>query len=598
MSQANEHTKAWEEAQADEFAASIREALAPLRPDADEFAKGVRARVQRENEKPAESTGWLRFGRKVAVFVPVWLLPKSLTKILAVVAAPAAKKSAWYYVPGLVALPAIVLLASILSFAFALKRSVVTRDGVPNVDLRAGYDLLIRKYIFHIFLVIFGLGCFGYYFPVDAFVLALICSTFWIVGVARVHAESAEQSRSDVGVHLIAYLLLLAMLSSLVGGRLARSSGEFGAHGVGLVFVVGAILCVALTPIPKRHLAAVRMLFAQLVVFGFVGRAHDVFTDRDDVVSFVETESEEWSLARFRKDQFLAILRHLGRDGETQPDLSELKRSLPPELRSFDEFGGRAVLANNLAELGYHQGRDYDELDISMVAALLEDRYFYYWQESSKDAAERLQEPELSSESREQLARQMCADGLIEEAERTLRGYLDALRIVERLGEVPEDAELKANVRETVLSVYTGYPGVRLAGFAYEWADLKRDVNGKPLESGRRLRSVGPTYYAVQLMERFGVPTGIDLVAVHRYLQTKAMRGLFSGPDLENAVACLALADLERLPEWQPIAAKRRTLPAILVRYRAMVTALLLVALCIIVTLRAPRVVVESEPEE
>ncbi len=596
MSQAGEHSMAWEEAQADEFAAAIRGALAPLRPDADEFAQGVRERIERENEKPAESTGWLRFGRKVAVFVPVWLLPKSLTKMIALVAAPAAKKSAWYYFPGVLALPLITLLAALASFVFALKRSSVTRDGEPDVELTVGYDLLIRKYIFHFFLVIFGLGYVAIYSPVDAFVLALVVSTLWLVGVARVHASSAQRSRQDVGVQMATFLGVLSLLVAVSGQLMTRGAGEFGHRWAVLLLFVGGALCAVIAEPSQRQRVGLLPILINLFTFAFIGHVFDVPTDRQDVVSFVETEADEWLSTSYRRDEFMNVLRHIGRDGGSEPDLTPLKQALPPELRSFDDVDGVPVLVRNLAALGYLEGRDYADLDIRMVTALLEDETTFSWSDSTREAARRLREQDISEEDRGQLAQAMCAEGLLEENNRSLRGYVGALRVLERLGATTPNEELEASVRAEITSVWTGYRGARLAGFAHEREDLERDANGKPIESGRRLRSLGPSHDAVQLMLRFGVPTGVDLVSLHRYLHAETIHGPFSGADLSNALAFVALSSLKQLPEWQPIAAERATLTSILVRYRAVVAALLLVAFSIIVTLRAPKVVAQSEP--
>jgi hypothetical protein len=100
--------------------------------------------------------------------------------------------------------------------------------------------------------------------------------------------------------------------------------------------------------------------------------------------------------------------------------------------------------------------------------------------------------------------------------------------------------------------------------------------------------SLQTTSHAIELMEIYGIPDGLDLNWVRSYL-----RPLHYRPSNDKWIAAVMLDRLNRLPGGtQP------TWLEMLYYERSLITAMVLVALCIYATLSSPKPVIDASPED
>lgn len=96
--------------------------------------------------------------------------------------------------------------------------------------------------------------------------------------------------------------------------------------------------------------------------------------------------------------------------------------------------------------------------------------------------------------------------------------------------------------------------------------------------------SLEPTAYAVELMQTYGIPEGLDVNWVRSYLKPLRFR-----PSNDKWIAAVSLDRLNNLPGvTQP------TWPQILYYERSLIAAILLVVLCLYATLSAPKATLDS----
>lgn len=608
MSHAEEQSHEWHQAREDENATAIAEALAHLRPDAEEFAEGVARRIERAGEKAAESTlhsasrqpaersTWMRFGRRAAVFLPVWLLPKPLMKLLAVAAVPVAKKSAWYYVPGLVALPLVMVAISVVSFFYAVKQAVIQDAGEPDVDVTAGLDLLIRKYILYFFIALIPLLAFTGFRPLDGAVLGLLALLALFVGLVQISMRSSRRTRSDLGV---GFALGLGMISTVCPVAILAENhwlGEFGARWIYFGFVLGAIICAVLArPFPKRgSLGGILLGFAVVSVVNS-GKTMTRLTTREEVIEFVERGSDEkLELRPLSNGTYIAALDELAK-GERSPDTSVLREQLAAGHREEGDTTSESVLIRELKEAGYFRGRDYEDLDGVMLARILETRIDWGYS-GLREAVKALRKRELSEAERERFAQYILAGKPDGSSWRMVGGLLSAVAMLEQLGDHQPSERMAEAAREFVRLSWTGSLGDRKAGFDFDLPESGDVANRAARKTSSKHLYLPASTRALALMTHFGVPDEIDLEALEVFLWLKARHSIFDDVDSKQVQAYVALETLHRLPEWQPIAVERASVLGVLTRYRVLIAALLLILFCIVVTLRAPKAIAETEP--
>ncbi|MCA8943035.1 MAG: hypothetical protein KDB80_10785, partial [Planctomycetes bacterium] len=177
-----------------------------------------------------------------------------------------------------------------------------------------------------------------------------------------------------------------------------------------------------------------------------------------------------------------------------------------------------------------------------------------------------------------------------------LRDIVAVLDIFETLGLDELGDELRPFVHRALLAVWTGRPGARSACFAPGPDSIDRDENGVPNEKRLTFVWLDSTDMAIRLLARFGVPDGVDLRALDRYLAEMSQRYGMSNPRGDHVLAAAARSRVHALPEWPgdtPV-----SVGGLILDYRLVIGALLTVALCLLVTSRAPRELAAAKPRE
>ena len=145
--------------------------------------------------------------------------------------------------------------------------------------------------------------------------------------------------------------------------------------------------------------------------------------------------------------------------------------------------------------------------------------------------------------------------------------FLELLDRSERAGALAPD--VVATLERSALRDVSEHPWLGAGGDSFR-SHGNQDTSVHP--------DLGAVLAALELMQRFGVPSGVDLRALRAHLLGRAQRSGFGERDVFGARAALALAQLEaRFPEaagvhdrWQPSE-----------RWVACVLALLLGAVCV-----------------
>lgn len=188
----------------DDLGGAIAAALAPLAPEPEEFAAGVRERVARgEAAGDAKASGPLRFSswlRSAAAFLPPFLLPRELAEAGLVAGGLALKKSAWKLVPGVVAFPAIALVTVVATFFFSAQRSGARGEQTTHANeaQREVMDWWRRHWI-ATFASLAGLLYLGWRAPIEAVTLFVALSMLALVGVYGSLARAGLATREEVG---------------------------------------------------------------------------------------------------------------------------------------------------------------------------------------------------------------------------------------------------------------------------------------------------------------------------------------------------------------------------------------------------------------
>lgn len=167
-----------------------------------------------------------------------------------------------------------------------------------------------------------------------------------------------------------------------------------------------------------------------------------------------------------------------------------------------------------------------------------------------------------------------------------LEDLRDQIELLDLLGATELADERGLAVAEALRRHWCGsYDGAGFGGFTFS-PELARQRAGR-WQDRLTTSDIGPTLAGLELMVRFGVPEGIDLERVRVALARPVASafGLFDvGPprwDLQQELARVLLR--ERFPEHPG------GLLGLLIRNRILLGTLLLIALCLVATARAPR---------
>ena len=587
----------------DDFGGAIAAALAPLAPEREAFAAGVRERVERnEGQDDAKASGPLRFSswlRSAAAFLPPFLLPREFAEAGLVAGGFALKKSAWKLVPGFVAFPAIALVTVIASFFFAARRSGAQGEQSTQAK-EAHYEIMgwWRRHWLAAF-VSFGLLLYlALRAPMEAVILFVALSMFALIGLYGALGRAGVATREEVGKRVGQF-----QLTTLAWGFtfITRSVPVDMPRWTGLIapglLVLGSVSCLALAVRGRKdrlarvklYLLVLPLLLVLLGALTLLVKKAERRASRADAVVYVERDFGEISATPLF-GQLAGVVHHLRADGGPVPDLTLLEAAVHARL---DRAATAAELPNPLGywpidELGLireedlaHYRDEYKEVQLTKSDLPLVNCEHDYL-----PCVARLRIDGLDDGERDHIAVRI-AQGASEEV-----GYGDLeelwcrVRLLEELERPGLIEQLAPAVRRALLDSWTAGPGFEQGSFAPAPSLVTRDDVGRPVEERLSFVWLGATDWGLRLIGRFGAPPEIDLGQLAAYLDEQAVHHGGS-LDERHALAAAARSHVRVLRGEE--AENEGRYWRMLLELRATVAVALLVALCLLVTLRAPR---------
>ena len=595
---------------------AIAEALAPLRPDAEAFAAGVRERIEEAQEsgggaplESARASGWLR---SAAAYLPPFLLPREVAESALLAGGLAVKKSAWKLLPGAIAFPAIVVFALVASFVFALRRAAVggeqeqaaARDSQREIQ---GWWTEHRLGAIVAVALLIGLL---WYAPVDALVGFMMVSMLALVGLVGALSRVGLASRAEVGLRTAGFqVTLLCLTIQAVQWMVPEHGPTWTVNLLPPLFLLGIYLCrrLALQSPGGRERddlettvfhRGMNFIVVVLAVFCFFTSVHRV--SRENAVDYVEGGFEgSWSSAiaaadiNLEAEELTGALVHLESDGGSAPDRDFLARGLGAELVRHAQAGDTSSSLSLLelaAPLGIFDVEDARTI-LSPYAGdddeLKDQRPVIRPSSLVLPVVTRTLLGELTEHDRDRIAARLVPlDSKMRDRE-TPDDLTTRVFLLDLLGRGERAGELAGEVERVLVSCWSGGPGLEQGAFSRFSSVIDRDEKGRSTETRPTSVWLDSTDHAVRLLDRFGVPAQVDLSQLSAYLRaqcTESRHSLDSRHVLAGALASHVAAmdpGYSTPGLWQVLLAQRLFL-----------SVALLVALCVIITLRAPHATV------
>lgn len=566
---------------------ALLDELGAERPDPEEFAAGVRSRIEQPRALPKPLPGYLR---AAAALLPPFVLPKPLT---AGISGAVATKGLTKLVPGVAAFP-VAVVAILVVTMFVSVRALFRPVGAAAEDVsskRIDRELSEwwRRHVLAVALVVVGLFVLLIFARVEAVVLIMVCSTIALLLIWGRLAAAGFATRDEVGKRASGILILVAA-NSFVFLQSIRSD-QAAVLAVTPMLFLAASGCVWLTRGGGPRAVMIAGLGAVLVgamsLLG-VGEANKVAVTVDDVRRRIEATDDQPSWATPR--DVARWVRHLRGAGEPLPDLSALRAAVHA-FRDAELGKSRFDLeALGVIELGFARESDWR-----------------FWRTDKGYRERKLLEGNAPDSSLGYLATHLLAHtGELDEAG---RAALARAIVAENGAELRYDA-FDDFVHEIVLVEALGHGGL-VAGMRERAQRLLRDrwivtEDGRMLAftehrwseedaPGRRVErlsfvTLDSTSRAVELIARFGAPEEVDLVALGRYLDEQRLRYGFAELRSIHADAACALRRLQTLPAYDLAVTAEPDPPllAVLMRWRVFAGALLLAGFALAATWRAP----------
>ncbi|MCR9248263.1 MAG: hypothetical protein NXI31_24810 [bacterium] len=572
-----------------ELTAALFEEFAADRPDPEEFAAGVRAKVEQPTAQVKPMPGYLR---AAAAMLPPFLLPKPLT---AGIGGAVAGKGIAKLVPGVAAFPVAILVVLLLTLFASLRVMFRPVVGAPDgaVDTKEVDRQLRewwREHLFGVVAVCIGLFLLFIYAQAEAVALLLVGSTATLFLIWSRLSAFGFLTRAEVGRRAAGVLSIVAANS--IGIVFHLRDEQAGVAWIPSLLFVAMFVCLGLAGKSARRLVVAGLfvgvaLPAVLVTdaFGSFGKVPVVVADVRAGLARPST-AVEWGLPTVAR-----CVRNLRGAAVAVPSLEPLREHVQEHRRV--NLAGQRFDHDSLAilELGFAMPWDYaywrnEYREKQVLAGEPVDGSRGQRTALSLLAAGRLDAPQRLAIAREIVDRDGPVHGVDRFAELS-----DEIRFVEALGHAELVPGFAARGRRLLIDRWLladeGQRGV--------FSSFRQDDEEAP---GRRIERASfvwldSTSLAVDLMARFGVPEVVDLVALGRYLDHERYRWARRGPSRYNADAVCALARLEAMPEYRAALAAEPApgLVAVLLEWRVFGAALLLAGFAIAATLRAPRAV-------
>ncbi len=588
----------------DDLGGAIAAALAPLAPEPEAFAAGVRERVERgEASGDVKAAGPLRFSswlRSAAAFLPPFLLPRELAEAGLVAGGLALKKSVWKLLPGVIAFPAIALVTVVASFFFAARRS-----GAPGTQTtqakEAHYEVMgwWRRHWLAAFMSFGVLVYLALRAPTEAVILFVALSMFALIGLYGALGRAGVATREEVGRRVGQFQLTTLGwgFSFSLGGSVPVHAPSWIQAVAPTLLILGGVTCFALAFRGRgdrlmRAGLTLAMLPLFLILLGAVvllaqnakRRAH-----RADAVQYVEREFEAISDTPLF-GRLSGAAHHLRADGGAEPDLTLLAGAVHARL-------DRSRTAKELPNpLGYWP---LDEIGLIRAEDLARYRNGYQEEQLTKSSTPlrncahdylpcmaRLRFEGLDDAERDHIAARIVQGAREETGFGDLEELWCRVRFLEELERSDSIEQLAPAVRRTLLDSWTGGPGFEQGSFAPSPSLVNRDDGGDPVEGRLSFVWLDSTDWGLRLIGRFGAPPEIDLGQLAAYLDEQAVHH-GSDSDERHVLAAAARSHLRVLRG--DAAEQQGRLWRALLELRGTIAVGLLVALCVLVTLRAPK---------
>jgi len=583
---------------------SLRRALEAVRPDPDEFRDEVlRKLAQREASEPQArslSSPW----RSAAAVLPLELLrPVGVSAPLSLVGKKLGAKgltSAFVFPALSIAMAAFAFVATLRSL-MRLRGTKHTSAEVADNAIRAWW----KDHQWHAALTIVLLAAVAWTQPVEALVLILLVSMVVIAATLGQLSRAGAASRATVGTFTSTFLgallglalmfdefgaglrsrhvpdywaPLLVLSGSLICDLLGRWRSDWSlfkrigsASGLALgLAACGLYLNERVHPVSdaqlQRYVAQFDEPPSDAVNWQRVGLVGEWLIDqnaavnRDRIRAWID---QRWSEAQARGADYDTLLPESVLRGAVRLDV--FPRGLWDALREPERFG---YLLEHDGPLSYPAASRVD-LGLRALARL-----------------------DLSQDERDHLGRRLELGWPHEPVLQRLETMAALCTLAAALERPLPVRDLRDSVHAALLEHWRGERAdePREAGFATELADVEREIAD--------IHLVNATLAAVELIERFGLPPGIELKRLEAFLQRVATPSLiealsprgFEAISVQpyRYVAAVALRKLHATTEWSEHDREPNLLAA-LISERVLVASLLLVVLCIFATLRVAR---------
>ncbi|MEY2715892.1 MAG: hypothetical protein RIT24_2235 [Planctomycetota bacterium] len=574
-----------EELRDDALTDMLFEGLAPLRPDADAFAAGVRASIEDAcRQSPMVVSPWLRVA---ASLVPPMALPKSLTTTLG--AAVATKASA-KILPTVVMLPVATFAAVVVSLLFVLRAAFAKGiDVEQRTDAKLAREELQAWWGDHIWLKFLSIALLCVLVAISPMVaLTLGCVSFSVglLVVCNRLARAGLATRDEIARTARGGLLFvgaqLTTLPVLEVDPLMAAAGGVGVFPVqrGLMLVTPVLLaaaCYCHLRIRARELRD--RVFLPIVALLIAGYGIIMSQQRSRVIleTFARVDAVVTQSAFPPHADTVALLDAVAR----QAGLGGVGRQALATFATRVGDTESQLVAHGFVELG-----------------LVDDARKRAWLES----APRFYADPLALAEKPALAKSISFAGwmmLKAEALRADPARRDAYAdIVVRAFAEPHEHDSLVQLHWTVRALEgCGADVGRLRGRAHELlvACANRDEDGTrtgflPVRASRNLQRVYPGFSAPEaaaaatlLMTKFGVPDGIDLASVDRAL----VRSLHIVGESNSMDAHLAFATQHALRAMPGHEAEERGPLRVVAEWQTAFAAVVLALGAVVVTLRA-----------
>lgn len=563
----------------------IRAALRSMRPDQDVFATAVHEKVKQlsqlsgndQKSTKSDDSSWLRIA---ASLLPVQLVGKPFVAKGA--GATFAQLTIGQKVLAIFALPAVslILIAFTVLWAFLKIRQAVLRQENVSVDVERLTQATQHSSVLICIVSMLMLG--GVLLPVflgiqlPMFVFFAIPAILLVVVTGQLGRQQVLD-RTVVGSFCASLLGFLGQLSSMVS-RATTGPQLLDQQVIGALLFLGVALLIMMGKKPSASLRQLHYIISgglMLLVVWFSMSLWRPVTS-NDLQAYVESfDKAEHSSASWK--QWSVPAKWLD-DQDIEVDFTRPRKLLRATLQEQEPSLGRilyhAMEGGLVGETQVSHIFDFDEARKKVFGDTgigMSRRHLDIMAPSimALAIAEEFTEPE-----KDQLGEcfESAMNDLRIDANKSFP--LKETRLITLLAQAvnrPIDVDAHRSWMHALLSEYqqlTGRLGLRRGGFS---PSVRLDFSNEEA-----------TTQAIELMEIFGVPEGVDLIALRSYLRP-AMADRFRGLKPQACIRVASLQRLESLPDvppltWMDYARCEQNL----------IMAILLVLLCIFATLTAP----------